>query len=73
VILQTDLLRHESVRSLELASHPMGWIVASNSIYNRDYADLVNWRRNGSSPTRKTPTAPGGAQPDAGQRRRRRA
>ncbi|MFJ7312370.1 LysR family transcriptional regulator [Pseudomonas sp. NPDC098747] len=41
LILQTDLVRHESVRSLELASHPLGWIVASNSIYNRDYADLA--------------------------------
>ncbi|WP_311886116.1 MULTISPECIES: LysR family transcriptional regulator [unclassified Pseudomonas] len=40
IVLQTDLIRHESVRSLELASHPLGWIVASNSIYNRDYADL---------------------------------
>ena len=47
VILQTDLLRQESVRSLELASHPMGWIVASNSLYNREYsgvADLANER-----------------------------
>ncbi|HWH89308.1 MAG TPA: LysR family transcriptional regulator [Pseudomonas sp.] len=41
VVLQTDLIRHESVRSLALASHPLGWIVASNSIYNRDYADLA--------------------------------
>ena len=40
IVLQTDLVRHESVRSLELASHPLGWIVASNSIYNREYADL---------------------------------
>ncbi|AXJ03815.1 LysR family transcriptional regulator [Pseudomonas fluorescens] len=40
LILQTDLVRHESVRSLELASHPIGWIVASNSIYNRDYQSL---------------------------------
>lgn len=41
LVLQTDLIRHESVRSLELASHPLGWIVASNSIYNREYADLA--------------------------------
>ena len=41
LILQTDLLRQESVRSLELASHPMGWIVASHSIYNRDYTSLA--------------------------------
>ncbi|MGE1173486.1 LysR family transcriptional regulator [Pseudomonas sp. BW7P1] len=42
LILQTDLVRHESVRSLELASHPIGWIVASQSIYNRDYANLAD-------------------------------
>ena len=41
LILQTDLLRLETVRSLELASHPMAWIVASQSIYNRDYASLA--------------------------------
>ncbi|MCU7249571.1 LysR family transcriptional regulator [Pseudomonas koreensis] len=45
LILQTDLVRHESVRSLELASHPIGWIVASNSIYNRDYASLADLAR----------------------------
>lgn len=42
LILQTDLMRQETVRSLELASHPMGWIVASHSIYNRDYASLAD-------------------------------
>lgn len=42
LILQTDLVRQESVRSLELASHPIGWIVASNSIYNRDYQSLAD-------------------------------
>ena len=41
LILQTDLLRLETVRSLELANHPMAWIVASQSIYNRDYASLA--------------------------------
>ncbi|CAI8926317.1 HTH-type transcriptional regulator GltR [Pseudomonas sp. IT-P74] len=45
VILQTDLLRQESVRSLELASHPMGWIVASNSIYNRHYMNVAELAR----------------------------
>ncbi|WP_347904631.1 LysR family transcriptional regulator [Pseudomonas purpurea] len=45
LILQTDLLRQESVRSLELASHPMGWIVASQSIYNRDYASVADLAR----------------------------
>lgn len=43
--LQTDLLRQENVRSLELASHPIGWIVASQSIYNRDYSDLSELAR----------------------------
>ncbi|WP_130909250.1 LysR family transcriptional regulator [Pseudomonas mucidolens] len=42
LILQTDLMRQETVRSLELGSHPMGWIVASHSIYNRDYASLAD-------------------------------
>ena len=41
LILQTDLLRLETVRSLELASHPVAWIVASQSIYHRDYASLA--------------------------------
>src|SRR5471032_1410992 len=41
LILQTDLLRLETVRSLELASQPMAWIVASHSLYNRDYASLA--------------------------------
>jgi DNA-binding transcriptional LysR family regulator len=45
LILQTDLLRQESVRSLELASHPMGWIVASNSIYNREYSGVADLAR----------------------------
>ncbi|WDH90032.1 LysR family transcriptional regulator [Pseudomonas chlororaphis] len=45
LILQTDLLRQESIRSLELASHPMGWIVASHSIYNREYANLAELAR----------------------------
>lgn len=43
--LQTDLLRQESIRSLELASHPVGWIVASHSIYNREYASVVELAR----------------------------
>ncbi len=33
------------MRSLELASHPMGWIVASNSIYNREYASVADLAR----------------------------
>ncbi|MGE8179790.1 LysR family transcriptional regulator [Pseudomonas fluorescens] len=45
LILQTDLLRQESVRSLELASHPMGWIVASHSIYNRNYTSVAELAR----------------------------
>lgn len=45
LVLQTDLLRQESIRSLELASHPMGWIVASHSICNRDYSSLAELAR----------------------------
>ena len=45
LILQTDLMRQESVRSLELASHPMGWIAASNSLYNRDYSGIADLAR----------------------------
>ncbi|WP_017903355.1 LysR family transcriptional regulator [Pseudomonas asplenii] len=42
LILQTDPLRQESIRSLELASYPMGWVVASHSIHNREYASLAD-------------------------------
>lgn len=45
LILQTDPLRQETLRSVELASHPMAWIVASHSIYNRDYASLAELAR----------------------------
>jgi len=41
LILHTDLLRQETLRSVELASHPMAWIVASHSVCNRDYASLA--------------------------------
>ncbi|KPA97562.1 LysR family transcriptional regulator [Pseudomonas asplenii] len=42
LILQTDPLRQESIRSLELASYPMGWVVASHSLYNREYLSLTD-------------------------------
>ncbi|WP_419736720.1 LysR family transcriptional regulator [Pseudomonas sp. COR18] len=42
LILQTDPLRQESIRSLELASYPMGWVVASHSLYNREYPSLAD-------------------------------
>ena len=45
LILQTDLLRQESIRSQELATYPMGWIVASHSIYNRQYSSLAELAR----------------------------
>ncbi|KIH84627.1 LysR family transcriptional regulator [Pseudomonas batumici] len=45
LVLQTDLLRQESIRSLELISHPMGWVVATNSIYNREYKSLAEIAR----------------------------
>lgn len=45
VILQTDLLRQESIRSLDLARYPMGWIVATGSPHHRDYASLAKLAR----------------------------
>jgi DNA-binding transcriptional LysR family regulator len=41
IVFQTDLIRHESVRNLELGHYPMHWIAASNSIYARPYASLA--------------------------------
>jgi DNA-binding transcriptional LysR family regulator len=41
IVFQTDLIRHESVRNLELAHYPMHWIAANNSIYARPYASLT--------------------------------
>jgi DNA-binding transcriptional LysR family regulator len=45
LVLQTDLLRQETIRSLELASHPIGWIAATNSIYNREYSSVADLAR----------------------------
>ncbi|WMN19325.1 LysR family transcriptional regulator [Pseudomonas piscis] len=45
LVLQTDLLRQESIRSLELANYPVCWVAASNSIYNRHYGSLVELAR----------------------------
>ncbi|VVN94160.1 LysR family transcriptional regulator [Pseudomonas fluorescens] len=45
IALQTDLLRQETIRSLELASHPIGWIAATNSIYNREYSSVADLGR----------------------------
>ncbi|QXI29994.1 LysR family transcriptional regulator [Pseudomonas vanderleydeniana] len=45
LVLQTDPLRQESIRSLELASYPMGWVVASHSLYNREYTNLEDLAR----------------------------
>lgn len=44
------------MRSLELASHPMAWIVASQSIYNRDYASLAELAQERIITYSKTPT-----------------
>ncbi|SCX77434.1 MULTISPECIES: LysR family transcriptional regulator [unclassified Pseudomonas] len=41
IVFQTDLVRHESVRNLELGHYPMHWIAASQSIYARPYGSLV--------------------------------
>jgi DNA-binding transcriptional LysR family regulator len=45
LVLQTDLLHQETIRSLELASHPVGWIAATNSIYNREYSSVADLAR----------------------------
>ncbi|MDK3026550.1 LysR family transcriptional regulator [Cupriavidus taiwanensis] len=41
VIFQTDLLRLETVRNIELARYPIRWIVATGSAYDRPYASLA--------------------------------
>ncbi|PZX34744.1 putative transcriptional regulator, LysR family [Cupriavidus phytorum] len=40
VIFQTDLLRLETVRNVELARYPIRWIVATGSACDRPYASL---------------------------------
>lgn len=40
IIFQTDLLRLETVRNIELAKYPIRWIVATGSAYDRPYASL---------------------------------
>lgn len=45
VILQTDLLREQSIRSQDLARYPMGWIVAAGSPHHRTYASLTELAR----------------------------
>ncbi|AVF56459.1 LysR family transcriptional regulator [Pseudomonas fulva] len=45
VIVQTDLLREPSIRSLDLARYPMGWVVAAGSHLHRDYASLAELGR----------------------------
>ncbi|WP_454764101.1 LysR family transcriptional regulator [Cupriavidus campinensis] len=40
VIFQTDLLRLETVRNIELARYPIRWIVASGSAYDHPYPSL---------------------------------
>jgi len=45
VILQTDLLREQSIRSLDLARYPMGWVVAAGAHQHRDYASLAELGR----------------------------
>nr|WP_314876037.1 LysR family transcriptional regulator [uncultured Pseudomonas sp.] len=45
VILQTDALRDTSIRSLDLARYPMGWIVAADAPQRRDYASLAELSR----------------------------
>lgn len=40
IIFQTDLLRVETVRNIELAKYPIRWIVAKGSAYDRPYRSL---------------------------------
>lgn len=45
VILQTDLLREQSIRSLDLALYPMGWVVAAGSPQHRAFGSLAELGR----------------------------
>lgn len=40
IIFQTDVVRGDGVRNLELACFPMQWIVLTGSIYDRGYAAI---------------------------------
>lgn len=51
IAFQTDLLRAESVRNVQLAQYPIHWVVATNSGWRTRMAVWVNWRANGSSPS----------------------
>jgi DNA-binding transcriptional LysR family regulator len=40
IVLQTDVVRSDSVRNLELARFPVQWIVLTGSIFHRSYASM---------------------------------
>ena len=40
IAFQTEILRQESIRNVELARYPIRWVVASNSWLDRPYASL---------------------------------
>lgn len=40
IIFQTDVLRGDGVRNLEVARYPVQWIVLTGSIYDRGYASI---------------------------------
>jgi DNA-binding transcriptional LysR family regulator len=45
IAFQTDLLRLETVRNVELARYPVHWVVATGSAYDRPYASLQELAR----------------------------
>ncbi|MES2817630.1 MAG: LysR family transcriptional regulator [Pseudomonadota bacterium] len=45
IIFQTDVVRGDSVRNLDLARFPVQWIVLTGSIYQRDYASMEELAR----------------------------
>ena len=40
IIFQTDVMRGDSVRNLELARYPVQWIVPTGSLYHRPFASI---------------------------------
>ena len=42
LIFQTDLLRADGVRNLQLASYPLSWVVARNGALDRSYTSLAD-------------------------------
>ncbi|XLV72266.1 LysR substrate-binding domain-containing protein [Ralstonia syzygii subsp. celebesensis] len=49
IAFQTDLLRAESVRNVELVRYPIHWVVAANSGWRARMPAWPIWPRNASS------------------------